>query len=303
MLPQGQETRPTEPALPVPSCSDAHLGTACLAQLSLCPSHSSKPTESSRAAYFLMDIPTAPVRDSLLPHSLAPTPRPRQCLPGAVVGAEPCATLRSTHSSMPSPQAQSGYSTSHKLGTTKHPNPSVCCMHRVKADTDAHFPAPSPSVPLSFTPCSPSPRSPGSGVPSRGRAPWGHHRSTSPAWRTHPQHSTECRHTENAERSSGPSPFVQGAAGTKGDASAPHAAEAQPRLTPTTPAPALHGASGHCPGTRRAHREWTDGHSPVPPPRPTLCPTLVSLCLLPSANAAPKLGSEAFLLSLTLRSV
>lgn len=127
VLPQGQETRPAEPVLPVPSCSDAHLGTACLAQLSLCPSHSLKPTESSFAAYFLMDIPTAPERDSLLPRSPAPTPQPRRCLPGAVVDAEPCSTLRSTHSSVPSPQASSGYNTQPQALHPTAPQP-ICAL-------------------------------------------------------------------------------------------------------------------------------------------------------------------------------
>lgn len=192
---------------------------------------------------------------------------------------------------------------SHKLCTPQHPNPSVRCVHRAKADPDVQFPAPGPSVPLSFAPRSLAPRPLAAGSPRTAV----HRGDTAGAQAPHRAptlgHSTECRRTENAERSSGPSPFVQGAAGTKGDASAPHAAETQPRLTPTTPAPAPHGASGHCPGTRRARRERTDGHSPVPASHPALCPTLVSLCLLPSASAAPKLGSEAFLLSLTLQYV
>lgn len=187
MLPQGQETRPAEPALPVPSCSDAHLGTARLAQLSLCPSHSLKPTESSFAAYFLMDIPTAPVRDSLLPRSPAPTPQPGSAsqelwwvlspVPHSAARTAQCPHHRHRPVTVPS----------HKLCTPQHPKPSVCCVHRAKADPDVQFPAPSPSVPLSFAPRSPAPRAPGSWVPSHGRASWGHRRSTSPTRCTHPQ--------------------------------------------------------------------------------------------------------------------
>lgn len=50
----------------------------------------------------------------------------------------------------------------------------------------------------------------------------------------HPRGSGAGTHTENAERNSGPFPFVRVRREQKGDASDPHAAEPQARLTPTT---------------------------------------------------------------------
>lgn len=54
--------------------------------------------------------------------------------------------------------------------------------------------------------------------------------------------------TENAGRSSGPFPFVRARREQKEDASDPHAAETQPRLTPTTrPDPTTKPCASRCP--------------------------------------------------------
>lgn len=61
------------------------------------------------------------------------------------------------------------------------------------------------------------------------------------------QRGAETR-TENAGRSSGPFPFVRARREQKEDASDPHAAEAQPRLTPTTrPDPTTKPCASRCP--------------------------------------------------------
>ena len=72
------------------------------------------------------------------------------------------------------------------------------------------------------------------------------------------------RRTENAERNSGPFPFVRVRWEQKGDASDPHAAESQPRLTPTTrPDPTTKPRASWCPPVtwhpRGAWGPWPDG--------------------------------------------
>lgn len=98
------------------------------------------------------------------------------------------------------------------------------------------------------------------------------------------------RRTENAERNSGPFPFVRVRWEQKGTASDPHAAESQPRLTPTTrPDPTTKPRASRCPPAtwhpRGAWGPWPDGParrqtlpglapclpSPSPPHR-ALCP-------------------------------
>lgn len=101
--------------------------------------------------------------------------------------------------------------------------------------------------------------------------------STSNSMHTARRSGAEKR-TENAERNSGPFPFVRVRWEQKGDASDPHAAESQPRLTPTTwPDPTTKPRASRCPpatwhpcGVRGPRPDGPAGRQPLPGLSPCL---------------------------------
>lgn len=164
--------------------------------------------------------------------------------------------------------------------------------HGATADPEELFPPPQPQFSLERCPTPPAPRTTAVGAQDLARPrqcwqPW------SPRWpcpATHegtaaetswgcPREHQPCpvnltpgiarggaeqKRTENAERNSGPFPFVQVRREQKGDASAPHAAEIQPPLTPTTRLQQPIGASGALPWHPVVRGARPDGRPAAP---------------------------------------
>lgn len=283
-------------------CPEAHFSRGWSARLNICPlllklTDICK-THRSFAAHLFMDIPLSSAGTCygfpLAPASPGASPCPVLVLCRALQDPQLPPPPRGP-TVLPSHEVSPLRAPSHP-GTRQHPKPACWWATGTEPQqtqkSSSHLPSPQPQFSLEHCPTPPAPRTTAVGAQDLARPrqcwqPW------SPRWpcpatregtaaetsRGCPREHQPCpvnltpgiargaaeqRRTENAERNSGPFPFVQVRREQKGDASAPHAAEIQPPLTPTTRIQQPIGASGALPWHPAVRGARPDGRPAAP---------------------------------------